>query len=181
MANDLTKAPKAIILEILNAKTNRGFTEDSFVWGELPVVNQDGPTNTTLTVVAKEGSGYKNSRVLNYNRLHLGNDIGAAYVASKPERNLEFTLGDATTVGALIPEINTRFGIALTEDDVDFTQTLPAFEGTANETKPLVIPALGDSLIYIGSITLTLVAEDIDLEVAIPDNNLDGLTYSAPA
>lgn len=180
MANDLTKSPNQIILEVVNAKTSRGFVEATFTWTELPVVNLDGPQNTSLTLIAAPGSGYRNNRVIFYNRLHLTTGMAVKYVASKPGRDLNFTAGDATTVGELVPELNQRFNINLTDKDVDFTQPFPAFEGTAGETQQLVIPALPDSLIWIGSLTIALGAGDIDLELAIQDQEMDGLIYTPP-
>lgn len=179
MANDLTKAPKQIILDMVNAKTAAGFTEESFTWAGLPVVEGTGK-NTSLTLTAAPGSGYKNSRVIRYIRPHLGSDVGAAYIASGGKRDLIFSVGDAVKISDMIPELNARLGINLTGDD--FTDgDLPAFTGEVNETHPVQVVVKADSLIFTGSLTLTLKADDIDLAVAIPDVEMDGLTYGAPA
>ena len=178
MANDLTKAPKQVILDMVNAKTSAGFTEASFSWAGLPVVEASGK-NTSLTLTAVPGSGYKNSRTIRYNRLNLNTDIGQKYLAVGTGRDLIFSVGDGTKIADLIPEVNSRLGINLTGDDfVD--GDLPTFSGELNETRPVQIVAKADSLPYIGSITITLKAEDVDLATAIPDVEMDGLTYAAP-
>lgn len=178
MANDLTKAPKQIILDMVNAKTAAGFTLASFTWAGLPVVEGTGK-NTSLTLTAAQGSGYKNSRVIRYIRPHLGTGVGAAYIASGPDRDLVFSIGDGTKISDIVPELNARLGINLTGDD--FTDgALPTFSGEVNETLPLQIVVKADSLIFTGSITLTLKADDVDLATAIPDVEMDGLVYAAP-
>lgn len=178
MANDLTKAPKQIILDMVNAKSGAGFTLATFDWAGLPVVEATGK-NTSLTLTAVPGSGYKNSRVIRYTRLHLQTAIGDPFVASGAGRDLIFSIGDAKKITDMIPELNARLGINLTGDDfVD--ADLPTFTGELNETHPVQIVAKADSLPYIGSITITLKAEDIDLATAIPDVDMDGLTYAAP-
>lgn len=178
MANDLTKAPKQIILDMVNAKTGKGFTEASFTWAGLPVVEATGK-NTSLTLTAAAGSGYKNDRVIRYIRPHLGNDVGAAFVASGGSRDLVFSIGDAVNIADLIPEFNTRLKVNLTADDfVD--GPLPTFTGELNEQHDVQVVVKADSLIFTGSITLTVKAEDIDLATAIPDVEMDGLVYAAP-
>jgi hypothetical protein len=178
MANDLTKAPKQIILDMVNAKSGAGFTLATFAWAGLPEVEPSGK-NTSLSLVAVAGSGYKNTRIIRYNRMHLGTDIGAAFIASATGRDLVFSIGDATKIADLIPELNARLNIALTGDD--FTDgDLPTFTGAVNETHPVQVVVKADSLIYTGSITLTLKADDVDLATAIPDAEMDGLTYAAP-
>lgn len=178
MANDLTKAPKQIILDMVNAKSGKGFTLASFTWEDLPVVEAVGK-NTSLTLTAAVGSGYKNNRVIRYIRPHLGTDVGAAFVASGVDRDLVFSIGDATMIADLIPEFNNRLKVNLTADDfVD--AALPEFTGTLNEEHDVQIVVKADSLIFTGSITITVKAEDIDLATAIPDVEMDGLVYAAP-
>lgn len=178
MANDLTKVPKQIILDMVNAKTGKGFTEASFTWAGLPVVEATGK-NTSLTLTAVVGSGYKNDRVIRYTRPHLGTDVGAVFVASGVGRDLVFSVGDALKIADLIPEINTRLGINLTVDDY-IDADLPTFTGALNETHDVQIVVDADSLIFTGSITITVKAEDVDLATAIPDVDMDGLVYAAP-
>lgn len=179
MANDLTKAPKQIILDMVNAKTGKGFTEAAFTWAGLPVVEATGK-NTSLTLTAAVGSGYKGDRVIRYIRPNLGTDVGAIFVASGGDRNLEFSIGDALKISDLIPEINERLKINLTIDDYADAD-LPEFTGELNEEHDVQIVVKADSLIFTGSLTITVKAEDIDLATAIPDVEMDGLVYAAPA
>lgn len=182
MANDLTKAPKQIILDLVNAKTGKGFTEAMFDWVGKTVVEATGK-NTSLTLTAVEGSGYTGEQTIHYNRPHLGTDVGAAFVASgnaQNPRDLVFTIGDGTKKSSLIPEINSRLGINLTTDDYE-DGDLPTFSGELNEEHDVQIVVKADSLIFTGSITIQLKAEDIDLATAIPDVEMDGLVYAPPA
>lgn len=179
MANDLTKAPKQIILDMVNAKTGKGFTEASFTWVGLPVVEATGK-NTSLTLQAAVGSGYKNEQTIRYIRPHLGTDVGATFVASGGGRDLTFSIGDSTTIADLIPEFNSRLKVNLTA--ADFVDgPLPEFTGTLNEEHDVQIVVKADSFIFTGSVTITVKAEDIDLATAIPDVEMDGLVYAAPA
>lgn len=178
MANDLTKIPVEVIVDLINATNGTSFTSSMLTF-DPPVVNADGK-NTSVTVRAANGSGYKGFVVSLYNRLHLTNDIATPFQAAWPSRPLEFLLGDATTIADLVPELNQLLGINLTPDDfVD--GPLPEFTGAANESHPVQVVAKADSLCYTGSVTFTLKAEEIELSTVITQLTLNGLTYAPPS
>lgn len=182
MSDNLTLPSKEVLCALINREnvgTGSALTPELVTFG-VPSQNPgSGARNTDITVTAVNGSGYTGDQTVNYNRLHLGNDIGAAYVASGQDRNLEFPKGDAVKIADLIAEVNARLAINLgPEDYVD--ADLPAFEGEPNETKQVQIVAKADSLCYNGSITITIKAQDIPLSTVIVNTNLNGLTYAPP-
>lgn len=169
--SDFTKEDKQIIIDLVNAKVpGLALTPELVTFG-LPTVQAVNGRNTKLTITAVPGSGYKNFKDLEYNRVDLAVIPGA--------RSKEFPAGDAELISELIPEINAAYGLNLSANDfVD--GPLPVFVGEPNEKKDFVLTANADSLVYRGTLTLTLVAEDLDLAVLISDPVLDGLEYTQP-
>lgn len=170
--SDLTKLPKQIIIDMVNAKSQFALTPDLIDFG-LPVAGAQGDAkNTTLTLTAKTGSGYKNAKTIKYNRLDFATIVATA--------NSTFTKGDATKLSDLIPEINARYNLNIQAEDYEDV-TLPEFTGTPNEEHKVNLTALADSLIFIGVAEITIHGNDLDLATVITDDEMDGLTYEGPA
>lgn len=169
--SDFTKEDKQVIIDLLNGSVaGLALTPELVTFG-LPTVQAVNGRNTKLTITAVPGSGYKNFKDLEYNRVDLAVIPGA--------RSIEFPAGNATQISEIIPEINARYNINLSANDfVD--GPLPTFEGEPNEKKDFVVTAAADSLVYRGTVTFSLVAEDLDLNVLIADPVLDGLEYVQP-
>jgi hypothetical protein len=182
MADNLKLPPKEVLCALINrtnAAVGAALTPELVSFG-LPSQASGGTYNTDITVTAVEGSGYIGAEVINYNRLHLQAEIADAFVASGQDRNLEFSVGNATKIADIVPEINQRFGINLTA--ADFTDgDLPEFTGVANETHNVQVIANADSLCYRGSFTFILKAEDVLLSSVIVEKTMNGLTYAPPA
>lgn len=172
--SDLTKAPDQIVLDLINTDNSTSLTLGLVDFGLPTVTAGENPAkNTTLTVTAKAGSGYTGSQVVEYNRVSLDT---IPVIAAKPAT---YQLGDATKIADLIEEINAMYGIKMVPADyVD--GDLPTFEGLPNEEHTVQLVAAADSLIYIGSLVLTLKAADIELSSVITVTALNGLTYVAP-
>lgn len=169
----LTKAPAEIILDMIKATHAgdakvAGLTTQLVTFGLPTAASGQNPTrNTQLTVSSVEGSGYAGDVVITYNRLTFDQVVKT--------KDKVFTLGDATKVSDLVAEINARYNIALTADDyVD--ADLPAFTGEANEKHTFNLTANADSLIFIGSIELTVKGENIALSDVITTTEMNGLT-----
>lgn len=182
MADNLKLPPKEVICELIN-KMNTGtgaaFTPEMLEFG---VPTQSAATrNTDLTVTAVDGSGYVGNVVINYDRVHLQSDVVNAYKASGPDRDEVFSVGNATRIKDMIPEINARFGINLTDEDyVD--AALPAFVGgIPNETLNVQVTADADSLCYRASFIFKLKSENIELSTVIVNKTMSGLVYAPPA
>lgn len=182
MADNLKLAPAAVLCALINrtnAAVGAALTPELVTFG-LPGQSSGGTYNTDLTVTAVPGSGYVGNEVINYNRLHLQSEIADPFVASGQNRNLEFPVGNAVKIKDIIPEINSRFGINLTDADY-IDGTLPTFTGTANEVHDVQVIANADSLCYRGSFTFHLKAEDVLLSTVIVEKVMNGLTYAPPA
>lgn len=181
MADNLTLTPKEVITARINATNvavGASLTPEMLTFGIPDISTGDG--NTDLSVTAVPGSGYTGAETINYDRLHLTTDIANAYVASGAGRDLVFPVGNATTKAEMVVEVNARLGINLTPDDF-IDGPLPEFQGEPNEEIDVQIVANADSLVYLGSITIKLKAEDIPLSDVIVIKRLTGLTYAPPA
>jgi len=173
MATDFTKAPEQIIIDLVNDKNpSLGLTTSLVTFGAPAVYSGTEARNTKLTLSAASGSGYSGDRDIFYNRVAITDVPGT--------RSLDYTVGNAVNVSDLIPEINARYGINLTAADyVD--AVLPTFTDLQpNETKPFDLVIATGSLVFTGTLSLTLSRNDIPLTDAIPNNILDGLTYVQP-
>lgn len=170
--SDFTKAPKDIVVDLINHdNVGANLTPELLTFG-LPTLatGETPPANTDLEVTAAEGSGYVGSVVVQYNRLQLQDFVTARGITG----GLRLPVGDATMFADLIPEINLALGINLTpEDYVD--GEIGEWAGEPNETKEITIPVNADSLVFLGSLTLTLEAEDIPLNSVITTTLLSGL------
>lgn len=63
---------------------------------------------------------------------------------------------------------------------VFITDSFPVFEMVPNEQHNVTITAKPGSLVYTGSMTVSLRLPQVDLAVAISSNTLNGLTYTPP-
>ena len=172
--SDYTKPSDQVVLDLFNADNaaTQANVPLSAVTLGLPVAGQVGdPKNTSLTVTAKAGSGYKGSRTFKYDRVPLsGFFVG---------KELKFPKGDAADLEGMLDDINTLGGFNLRPSDIT-NAPLPAFEGgIPNEQKTIDLVASPDSPAYLGTITITLVAEDIDLADVFVETEMDGLHLPA--
>lgn len=172
--SDLTKAPKAIVLDLINTDNSLALTEALVSFGLPTVTAGETPDkNTTLTVSSVPGSGYTGDVVVEYNR------VAMATIPVISGKSADFQLGDALKISDIIPEINALYNINL--DVTDYVDgDLPVFTGTLNEEHEVQLVAAADSLIYIGSLTFTLKAADKELGTVITITALNGLVYEAP-
>lgn len=170
---DLTKAPKEIVVGLINADNGTNVPANLLAVG-IPSVTV-GARNTTVTLTAEVGSGYSGSVDFTYNRLHLQTAI-----LDVSGKTAEFPLGNATSKADFIAELNELLNINLTADDYE-DGPLPVFDGTPNEVKAVQLVAKEDSLCYIGSLTFNVKGEDIPLSSIFTVTELSGLTYEPPA
>lgn len=173
--SDFTKAPDQILVDLINADNGTSLTTALIGFGVPTAATGASPArNTELEVSAKSGSGYKGSVVVLYNRLQIQDFVNST---DFPD-GLSLPVGDATKYSDLIPEINTALGINLTAADyVD--GDIGVWQGTPNEQKVINIPMKADALCYLGTLQLTLVAEDIELSTVITTLTLNGLNLPA--
>ena len=171
--SDFSKLPVQIVFDLINEQNNTHL-DPSLVELGLPTVTTTAGAlyNSDITVTAIEGSGYSGSVVLGYNRLDVQGFLFG--------ETLLLAVGDAENFSDLIPEINLKLRTNITADDYIEGSILEAggeWEGLPNETKQITIQMNPDSLVFIGSLTLTLHAEDIPLDSILLTISMDGLNY----
>lgn len=173
MADNLQQAAPLILTDLIN-RSNPGaaLVPAYLTFGAVSV--ETGARNTGVTVSAVQGSGYKGSQAVTYDRLDLTTDI-----ANVAGLSLAFPVGDAVMVSEFLAEFNSRFQTGLTADDI-VDGPVPEFVGSLNEEHPADLVAAASSYIYLGQVTLTLQGDELDLADVIAVTELDGLTYEAP-
>lgn len=180
--SDFTKDEKQIVVDLINFDNSVGTGEEGthccaltleVVELGLPVtsVTTGGEErNTDIEVSALPGSGYTGSVTVSYNRLNI-----ADFVPLRVEGGvLKLPVGDATMFADMIPEINVALGINLTTTSYE-DGAIGEWLGQPNEEKVITIPMSADNPVYIGSLEVTLMAEDIPLSSIITNMILMGL------
>lgn len=172
---DLNKTGAAILVDQINLD-NAGISIPASAFTFNAPAANDGPDSAThdtkITMSSVPGSGYTNSVNVTYDRLHINTDIVATGSAV-------FDKGAATRVADIVAMLNTRFGINLIED-VDFADAdLPTFDGEEpGEVKTFSLAMLpGSSLIYKGSVTISVDAGDLDIQDLVTNTSLSGPTF----
>ena len=171
---DFTKSAKQILIDLLNGTAENaglGMVAEYVTFGAA-VADATTSKNTKIVITPVQGSGYKDAVELFYNRPSIATVPGA--------RSKEFPVGNAVNVSDVIADINARYQLNLTVDDY-VEAALPAFEGEPNETQDFTLTMKSTSLLFSGSVVLTLQGSDISLNDAIVNKELDGLEYTQPA
>lgn len=134
----------------------------------IPNVATGGSTNTSISLTGKPNSGINGSAVVRYNRKNIDLVIG--------NKNKTFTKEVAVTTRDLVPKINLEYGIKLDLEDV-VDAPLPAFPTNApNQSIPFTLTIAPGSLLYMGSVQLTLRSNDISLSDIITTLDLGNIT-----
>lgn len=174
MATDFTKAPAAIIVDLINEDNpGHGLTTELLTLGVPAAAPGGSPVrNTQLRVTAAPGSGYVGFVDVLYDRVDMADIPG---LMSKI-----FPVGNAVNVADLIPEVNARYGINITSSDFVDAPLPAATGGIPNEQVDFVVTAAADSLVWLGSLTLKYQVDEIELSTVITTTTLNGLVYVAP-
>ena len=165
---------KRVSLVYLQKLTLKPWALERSMWMFAPAQKNLSPL-PVITMTAVPGSGYKGAANLTFQRLTIDTDVVAKGTATDDE----FDKGSATQISDIVALLNTRFSVNLVAG-TDYTDgALPAFDGTEpNETKTFTLTILAGSLVYKGSVVLTVKAGDVDL--AGRTTGLDGFTYDGP-
>jgi hypothetical protein len=167
MATDFTKSAQQILIDLINATNATAITSADVTFSNMAPTG-GGNRNTGIRVTAVANSGYLNHVDVTYDRVDLAQIPGS--------RPVVFNLGSVTSAFGLLPAINAAYGINLTTDDVE-DDPMPTFHGDPLETEPFTLRAKSGSLIYRGSLSLTIDGNDIDLATLITVTELNGLVY----
>lgn len=176
---DFTKLGKALLVELFNLANPGLNVPAAAVTFNNPSANAgaDAATrDTAITMTAVPGSGYKGAANLTYQRLHLKTDI-----ADKGDpSDIVFDATGMVNQADIVAQLNARFSINLVAGQDYVDAAIPAFPGVEpNETQDVVIAAMSGSLVYKGTLTVTLTAGDVDL--AGRTGGMDGFSYEKPA
>lgn len=187
MANiDYTQSPDQILLSLIK-EDNPGKVLD------LSLITLGGPSivtvgdetepsfnnrKTKMTVTAVNGSGYKDTVDVNYNRLHYRDVLPTVDPSTVryPVSTDTFDLGTNTVLSDLLPDINATYGLNLAADDF-WEVPLPTFEGLPPyDDKFVKLEAKPASKIFIGGVNLKVNPNPYDL-ANLPVTTLNGLIY----
>lgn len=109
---------KEALVALINSANGTNFTVDDLSFSDL--VTSDGPLNTSVLVTAAPSSGYSGSVRVNYGRLD-GDEV-------LPPRGYPFSTEvvyeGETHWRQMIPKINERFNLKLTDDDIAADQLI---------------------------------------------------------
>jgi hypothetical protein len=172
MATDFTKAPKDILVDLINETNGTALAPVDLELGEvtpLPIVplpGQDAPPVTLACILAQPGvdSVFRGETLLMYRRIHVAKALLGLppFVAAR---------GSAEKVSQLLPQINARFGYNILPEDVVDADLEPSVD--AEEEVPFTLTIAPDSLIYVGAIGFVVVGETpIRLDVAVTETQL---------
>lgn len=167
--SDFLQTNSKILLDLINADNTTSLPESAITLG-APVSTGD-PTGLITTVVATavSGSGYSGTQTFTYNRVDLG-----FMAVNEPDLVLE---SEETTIHALIPLLNSTFGIQLTPDDI--------VDGPVPDLEPdvisqVTITAAAGSLVWAKSVTLDITQPLVPLSSVLTVTSLDGLYAPEP-
>jgi hypothetical protein len=172
MANrDFTKSDIQILIDQINEDNVSSLTPALIAFSPVSV-SDGGVRNSVITATAQAGSGYSGSVDFLYNRVDLATVPGA--------RSTQFQVGDAVSLADLIDEINVAYQLNLTDADFENVE-IPAFPGAEpHETQVITLAAKASSLIFVGSMQLTIDANEIPLSAVVTTTTLNGLVYTQP-
>ncbi len=109
---DFTRFGHQVLLDRLNDANQTKFTFNDLEFG-APEVQYNQPYNTRVRVYARAPAGLTRYVDIQYNRVSILNAL-----SSKELVDYTPTVTDTTTVHDLLTDINYRYGVALTSDDV---------------------------------------------------------------
>jgi hypothetical protein len=137
------------------------------------VATTTGAKNSKVTVTAKpDSTKYKGTVDVNYDRLDLTTDIADVYLAI-PDNTLSLNPNSYKKIADVVVTLNERLGVNLTSDDYTDGDVPPYVDTPIDVT----VTAKPGSLCYIGSLTVTIKPDLIELSTVITNLDLDGLTY----
>lgn len=160
-----------IVLDLINADNAKELPLSAVTFDAPVRMDPEDVENvaTSVTIRATTGSGYKGEQTFNYDRVPM-----SFMNVNEPDLIIET---HELSVHALIPFLNTTFGIQLTTDDI-VDAPVPVQQPDVNTT--LTITAAEGSLVFAGSVDLTLTLPLVDLATLLTVTDLDGLYPPAP-
>lgn len=135
-------APGALLMELINRTNGTAFLPGQLTFGSpTPLTGENEVRNTAVVATPAVPTLLLGSVTLRYDRLDL------AQLAL--DRDTAFERGEALMVSDLLPQINARYGVALTPADIVDAPLAPA----GAEPVEVVLQAVQASLVWQGSAT----------------------------
>lgn len=167
--SNFLQAGEQILLDLINADNAKELPLSAVSFGAPTVVEGGAAEATSVTMSANTGSGYKGSQTFTYNRVPL-----SFMNVNEPDLVVETV---EETIHALIPFLNSTFGIQLTEADIVDGPIAPQ-QPDVNST--ITITAAPGSLVFVGSVDLVSTLPLVDLATLLTVTELDGLYAPEP-
>lgn len=166
--SDFSKSADEIILDLINDTNVSDLTLLQIQYGSPAAI--EGAHNTQLQVNGVLGSGIGGQVTVTYNRLPIQLFV--------PAEGLDITDPDAVLFSELIPVINQRLGIRLSENDI-VDDLIGDWAGVPDETKTLSIQMSPDALCFIDALPVTLRSDQVLLSAIWTQPVLDGFDLPA--
>lgn len=169
---DISMLAKDQVLALINDETGLSLTFDQIEFGTPIAATGENPTRDTEMVISGiHNSGYKGSTTIFYNRIDLSE------FSTLIMDELILQIEGTPTLELILSAFNALFKSNLQLEDLRDDMTIPTdIEGGVS----FEIFASADSFAYRGSITMTLQPADVDIDQAIENKMLNGLTLNAP-
>lgn len=168
--SDISLLSKDQVLALVNTQNpglNLTFEKVSF--GEPVAATGETPArDTELVMTGIPGKGFKNTAKIEYNRINL-----ADFEIQIPS---QIQVEGDVTIQHILDGFNTFYGSNLQLDDVRSDLTLPGDLTSAPQQFTLI--AAAGSFAYRGQVVISIQQADQDLNVAVTNKVLDGLTLS---
>lgn len=162
MAINFNQSSAAMLIQLINEDNGTSITQADVNIGLPSDYAGTAGRNTQVTISAKAGRPYSGSFTFHYKRLQLGTAWNSGIV---------FTTGTAyVDTHSILPLINSQFGLQLDTSDITNTTFTG---GTATLT------AASTSLIWKGSVSITLNAPTVALSTIFSVVDLNGFEYPA--
>lgn len=186
MATDFTKDPDQILIDLINEENGRNIELARVNVGRVsiaadPVEGREPFNNirTSVNVSALVAGGYKGAAQVQYNRVPVRNVFPTTDPMSVryPQSTAEFQLAEHINLVDLLPEINAKYHINLTPDDI-IDVALPQFTGAPPYDAAYVrFEIKSVNKIFIGGINIRILPNDVLLSDIITITELNGLIY----
>lgn len=164
--------PQQEILALINAKNpGSSLTIDDISY---EIVSQEIDGTTTVKVTPKEGVKYYGEQTITYRKRELANSVRGLPVRLLVNAN--------TTIKTLVELFAAKYGYSF-DQMTDFTQEELNKEVSFAESgiQVVEIPAAASSLVWIGSLNITVSNDALDLSTIIVNADLTQLKYLSGA
>lgn len=178
MATDYTLDDMTIVIDLIRQKHPGQLLTSAMVTFGFPNVNiptQQRPNNTVIVATAVPGRRYVGSQSFYYNRVKISDFPNPGL----PDQT-KFIVTNEKTLHDLLPAINERYRTNLTKDKV-YDQPIPDFDAEGLSEAVIELKIAPDSIVYLGSLMLTVTPDLIPLSAIIKQRTMTGLIYAPPA